>query len=98
MSVTVAQRTSALPIIDVAGTHLEIGQAIGESLRDGLREVADAHRAGVSSTIGWATATRVAAALIPHAEAALPHCVNELRGMAQGSGVAFETLFSMNAL
>lgn len=89
---------AALPVIDVAGTHLEIGQAIGETLRDGLQAVAEAHRAGVEATNGWQRAMDIAVDLIPHAERALPHCVAELRGTASGSGVPFETLFSMNAL
>lgn len=90
--------TTTLPIIDVAGSHHEIGVAIGESLRDGLRSVADAHQSGVTATIGWDRAIAIARSLIPYAEDSLPHCIEELRGMADGSRVPFETLFSMNAL
>jgi isopenicillin-N N-acyltransferase like protein len=92
------QKPATLPVIDAAGTHLDIGHAIGESLRDGLQAVAEAHREGVDSTVGWVRAMAIAAELIPHAERSLPHCVAELRGMAAGSGIPFETLFSMNAL
>jgi isopenicillin-N N-acyltransferase-like protein len=95
MSTTVA---STLPIVDVAGSHQEIGRGIGETLRDGLHEVAEAHRRGIETSVGWEQALAVARDLIPIAEASLPHCVAELRGMAEGSGVPFETLFSMNAL
>jgi isopenicillin-N N-acyltransferase-like protein len=87
-----------LPVIDVAGSHREIGRGIGEALRDGLRAVAEAHRAGVERAIGWERALAIARGLIPATAAALPRCVDELRGMAEGSGVPFETLFSMNAL
>jgi isopenicillin-N N-acyltransferase-like protein len=88
----------ALPVIDAAGTHEDIGAAIGESLRDGLQAVAAAHQDGVATALGWERALDIARQLIPYAEAAVPHCVAELRGMAAGSGVPFETLFSMNAL
>lgn len=91
-------RRGTLPVVDVAGSHLEIGRAIGETLRDGLLGVAEAHRAGVAASIGWDAAMRIAGELVPYAEASLPHCMGELRGMAAGSGVPFETLFSMNAL
>jgi isopenicillin-N N-acyltransferase-like protein len=89
---------TALPVIDVAGTHRQIGQGIGESLRDGLREVAEVHRAAVERTLGWDRAVQITRELMPHAEATVPHCMEELRGMAEGSGVALEALFSANAL
>ncbi|MGH9174568.1 MAG: C45 family autoproteolytic acyltransferase/hydrolase, partial [Vicinamibacterales bacterium] len=94
----VAVERTTLPIVDVAGSHREIGRGIGEALRDGLLGVAEAHWAGVEATIGWQRAIEIAALLVPFAEATLPHCVEELRGMAEGSDVPFETLFSMNAL
>ena len=90
-------RWRTLPVIDAAGSDLAIGQAIGETLRDGLLEVAEAHRGGVVASIGWDTAMRIAGELMPYAEASLPHCMDELRGMAAGSGVPLDTLFSMNA-
>jgi isopenicillin-N N-acyltransferase-like protein len=89
---------TALPVIDVAGTHLEIGRGIGESLREGLQEVAEVHRAAVTRTLGWERALEITRELIPHAEATVPHCMQELRGMADGSGVELEVLFSANAL
>lgn len=89
---------ATLPIIDVAGSHLEIGQGIGESLRDGLQEVAAVHQAAVERTLGWERAMSIARQLIPLADATVPHCMEELRGMAQGGGVSFESLFSANAL
>lgn len=87
-----------VPIIDVSGSRHAIGAAIGEALRDGLREVADGHHMGVDRSIGWDRAMEIAQTLLPDTEAALPGCVEELRGMADGSGVQFEALFSMNAL
>jgi isopenicillin-N N-acyltransferase like protein len=87
-----------LPVIDVAGSHLEIGRGIGESLRDGLQRVADGHREGLERSIGWNRALAIARTLIPFADASLPDVMAELRGMSEGSGVDFETLFSMNAL
>lgn len=97
-AMVVDTRTRSLPIVEVAGSHLQIGRGIGESLREGFREVAEAHRAGVEGSIGWERAMDIARALIPLTDEALPHCADELRGMADGSGVSYETLFSMNAL
>jgi isopenicillin-N N-acyltransferase like protein len=96
MSVTVSP--AALPVIDVSGTHEQIGQALGEALRAGLREVAEAHAEGLDRTLSWQRAMDIAGHLIELTEPRLPHCVAELRGMADSSGVPFMTLFSMNAL
>ena len=90
--------TASVPFIDASGSSFDIGAAIGESLSDGLRAVADAHCRGVERSVGWERAIQITRELIPYAESAVPGCVAELRGMAAGSGVAFETLFSMNAL
>lgn len=90
--------TATLPIIDVAGDHRTIGRAIGETLRDGLRAVAERHRSEVSNTLGWDRALEVAARLLPYAEREVPHCIAELYGTAESAGIPFGTLFSMNAL
>jgi isopenicillin-N N-acyltransferase-like protein len=87
-----------LPIIDVAGSRFAIGAAIGETLAEGLRGVAAGHQHGLERTLGWSRALEITHQLVPHTEAALPGCVAELRGMAAGSGLPFETLFSLNAL
>lgn len=89
---------ATLPIIDVAGSHRDIGRAIGETLRDGLRAVAERHRIEVGNTLGWDRAMDVAANLLPFAEREVPHCVEELRGTAEAADIPFERLFSMNAL
>lgn len=87
-----------LPVVDVAGSPREIGRGVGEALRDGLQHCAEGHRQGLDSTLGWQVAMDIAARLEPLAMAAIPDLIEELRGMAEGSGVPFATLFSMNAL
>lgn len=89
---------SKLPVIDVAGTHVQIGAAIGESLRDGLQRVAAGHCESLERSIGLERALALARQLEQPSRAALPACIEELEGMAAGSGVEFLTLFSMNAL
>ncbi len=87
-----------LPIVDVAGSPREIGRGVGEALRDGLQHCAEGHRQGLDSTLGWQVALDIAAELEPFAVDAIPELIEELHGMAEGSGVPFATLFSMNAL
>ena len=91
-------RLPQLPIIDVAGSHVEIGRAIGETLREGFQAVADNYRERLEASIGWHQAMAIARALIPYAEANLPDCMDEIHGMADGSCLEFSEIFSMNAL
>ncbi len=91
-------RLRQLPVIDVSGSHLEIGRAIGETLREGFRAVADSFRAGLDSSIGWDQAMAIVGALLPYAEAHLPGCTDEIRGMADGSGLEYTEIFAMNAM
>src|SRR5262245_58282200 len=90
-------RTTSLPVIDACGSALAIGSAIGETLRDGLRNVAEGHCVALDASIGWQRALDISRSLLPVTEETLPDCLDELRGMAAGSGVAFDVLFSMNA-
>jgi isopenicillin-N N-acyltransferase like protein len=87
-----------LPIVDATGSHLEIGRAIGESLREGFQDVAAGYRESVKNSIGWHKAMTIAKALMPFADEYLPNCMDELRGMAEGSNLQLPELFSMNAL
>ncbi len=91
-------RTLQLPIVDVTGSHLEIGWAIGETLRDGFQAVGERYRAGLDASIGWRQAMKIAGALMPFAERHLPDCMDEIRGMAAGSGLEVLEIFAMNAM
>jgi isopenicillin-N N-acyltransferase like protein len=90
--------TTTLPYVEAKGSHREIGRAVGESLRDGLQRVAEHHQAGLEKSVGLTRALDVSRSLMPFAERNVPDCVEELRGMAEGSGVDFDVLFTMNAL
>lgn len=87
-----------LPYVEAAGTPEEVGATVGTQLRDHFRAAAELHRKTLEGSIGWDRARAIAARLLPFAEEAVPRCIEELRGIGQGSGVGFEVLFSMSAL
>jgi isopenicillin-N N-acyltransferase like protein len=87
-----------LPIIDVKGSHRKIGQGIGESLRDGLREVVHSHQEGLETTVGLTNALEISRILRRYAESIYPTAMEELQGMAEGSQVDPEMLFAINSL
>ncbi|MFM9107635.1 MAG: C45 family autoproteolytic acyltransferase/hydrolase [Chloroflexota bacterium] len=85
-----------IPLIRTGGPPREMGVDIGRGARDQIRAAA----ALAKDELGGADP----AAMLDHAgpflaatEAAAPWLIAELRGMAEGSGVAFETLFLLNA-
>ena len=86
-------------LVRVAGTPYERGALMGEAFADAIaRSVAFNSRYLVRST-GW-TATRSSALLDPYLDAsvaAVPHLVEQVRGMADGAGQPFLDLFFANA-
>lgn len=92
-----------LPIICVAGTHLEIGQQMGEAFRENIQHgIENAHRL-IDDTLGelhlnWEGAQIQAQKYLPYAEERYPQYVDEMRGIAQGSNAEFLDILVINAL
>ncbi|MGY8823398.1 MAG: C45 family autoproteolytic acyltransferase/hydrolase [Candidatus Latescibacterota bacterium] len=80
--------------LEVAGTPLEIGQQIGEIAREevcGFAAIA-LERVNKTVAISRASALEIARQSAAHVEHYAPHMLDELRGMAQSSGVSFDNL------
>ncbi len=85
-----------IPLIETGGTPREIGHDVGRAMREQLQAVAASSRAEVGRLGG--DGPRDGIRPYPEAtERTAPEVVAELRGMADASGVAFETLFVVNA-
>jgi isopenicillin-N N-acyltransferase-like protein len=85
-----------IPLIETGGSWRDIGLDIGRGVRDQLQTAAASARA----ELGGLEAEAVLGLVGPYlriTEDAAPDIIAELRGMAEGSGVAFETLFVLNA-
>lgn len=82
------------PEIDVSGTSFELGRQIGEAARDqicGFAEIA-LDRVNKTTRVSRTTAMAVAASCIDPVGEYSPDMLEELRGMADGSGVSLEEL------
>ena len=85
-----------IPLIETGGPWREIGLDVGRAMRDHLQTVAASSRA----ELGAAADRELGASIAPYlaaTERGAPEIVEELGGMAEGSGVPLETLFALNA-
>jgi isopenicillin-N N-acyltransferase-like protein len=89
-----------VPIVDASGSHYDIGLTIGRAVPEciagmiGNYQELFANLPGFKST--WAQAMVHARKYLPFVEEALPQYVDELRGMAEGAGVAFDDVLLCN--
>lgn len=83
--------------IDVAGTPLQMGQQIGEAARDEIRGFCEISLEQVNKTVQVSRerALRVAQRSREVAESYSPDMMNELRGMAEASGLEIEDLMML---
>jgi isopenicillin-N N-acyltransferase-like protein len=87
-----------LPYIRATGTHREVGRQIGEAARDlvarGLAYYEENYP--LLAGITFAEALERTRAYLVVAERHLPRVVDQLRGVAEGSGLPLERLFAWN--
>ena len=85
-----------IPLIETGGSWRDIGYDVGRAVRDQIQFAAASTRA----ELGGIDPAAVRANIGPYlrlTEEAAPDAIAELRGMAEGAGVEFETLFVLNA-
>ncbi len=80
--------------VEVRGTSLEMGRQIGENAREEVRGFAAIALERVNKTVAISRASALAIAhqSATYVERYAPHMLDELRGMAQSSGVSFDDL------
>lgn len=85
-----------IPLIETGGPWRDVGYDVGV----GAREQIQAAAASARAELGGIELSDVLANIGPYlriTDEAAPGIIAELRGMAEGSGVPFETLFVLNA-
>jgi len=84
-----------IPVIEVAGTHREVGQQIGERMRSTLERMLLRMHDGLPPGVEWRDMLLKGRLCLAHSRAAYPHFVEEIEGVAEGASLPFEELFLM---
>jgi isopenicillin-N N-acyltransferase like protein len=91
------------PMIEVKGSHREIGRQIGEACTIQVRRSIENARSLISSTysvleLTWEGALIQASKYLPFAQERYPRYIEELNGIAEGAGVPFDDLAVLTAM
>src|SRR5512138_1213562 len=83
------------PLIEVSGTHYEMGCQIGEACREKIQHsIENAHglidQTYSSLELTWAGARVQAHKYVPFAEERYPQYIEEMQGIANGANITFD--------
>ncbi len=86
------------PILTVKGPPFERGYQHGSQARDRILVGIETHRRSIKFFTGvdWADAVALAEAYLPHLVGHAPAMLEELRGIAQGSGIPLADILTLN--
>jgi isopenicillin-N N-acyltransferase-like protein len=82
-----------IPVIEVSGTHREVGEQIGDRMRPTLQRILSRLRDNLPPGVSWHDMQLKGRLCLAHSQATYPHFVEELEGMADAADVPFEQLF-----
>ena len=82
-----------IPVIEVSGTHREVGQAIGEKMAPTLQRMVTRFRKDLPRGVSWADVAHRGRLYLEHSRAVYPQYVQELEGSAAAASVPLEELF-----
>jgi isopenicillin-N N-acyltransferase-like protein len=85
--------TPPIPLIEARGTHREVGRRIGEEARPQIKAMLAQIRQHLPDGVAWEEMIAQSQLCLPPSRAALPRCVEELEGIAEGAGAPFEEIF-----
>jgi len=91
------------PLVEVQGTHREMGCQIGEACREQVKHsIENAHilidQSYSTLELTWQGATIQSRKYLPFAEERYPQYLDEMRGVAEGANVAFDDIMVLNAM
>jgi isopenicillin-N N-acyltransferase-like protein len=88
----------AVPLVEVHGGPEARGRLQGEGARPQILKALARYREVLPAALqmAWHDGLREARKFLPYAEEAFPQFVAELRGVAQGAGVPFEEVWTLN--
>ncbi|HET9588702.1 MAG TPA: C45 family peptidase [Anaerolineales bacterium] len=91
------------PLVEVAGTHREMGCQIGEARREQVQHSIENARELIKQsydTLGltWEGARIQSRKYLPFAEERYPQYIDEMQGIAEGASVSFDDVMVLNAM
>jgi len=92
-----------IPLVKVKGSHREMGRQIGEFAQNQVRNSLENARKLIESTysvleLNWEGAQIQARKYMPFAQERYPQYVEEIVGIAEGAGVAYDDVATLNAM
>ncbi len=94
---------TAPPLVEVSGTHREMGRQIGEARREQVQHSVANARVLIDQSystleLTWEGAQIQSRKYLPFAEERYPQYVDEMRGIAEGANVPFDDVVALNAM
>ena len=88
----------AFPIIKIAGTAYECGVQYGEALRDEIGYNIEFYQSMLKDYAGveWTDAQTIAKRFEAAIEKYCPDALEEMKGIAEGSGFSYEDILTIN--
>jgi len=83
----------SLPVIEVQGTHRQVGEQIGRALAPSIGRTVSALRTWLPTGVSWEQARDRGRLFAAHSRPVYPQYVAELEGIAAGADVPFDELF-----
>lgn len=95
---SLSQIAARVPVIRAEGASYEIGFAHGEQGREQVNLTLDNLRQSTAKTVGydWDACKKIASAFLPAVRSKVPYMLEEIQGIAEGSGNSFEDIFTLN--
>jgi isopenicillin-N N-acyltransferase-like protein len=89
----------AIPLIEISGTPTDRGRAYGEAAREEIARSLDFYRGAfaASSGLNWTEVLDKARLWRGIVQAAAPHILAEMDGIAEGAGVGADDILALNA-
>lgn len=95
---SIADIESRIPVIRAKGTNYEIGYAHGSQGKKQVNLTLEKLKESTKSTVGlgWDSCIKIASSFKPVITAKVPEYLDEIQGIADGSGNSFEDIFTLN--
>jgi isopenicillin-N N-acyltransferase-like protein len=84
---------NTIPLIEVRGTHREVGQQIGEKMKPRLQRILPRLRTHLPPGVEWKDMLLKGRLCLAHSRAVYPQFVEELEGIAEAAELPFEEVF-----